>query len=348
MCGIVGFYAFNDALPISKTILAEMRDTMFTRGPDDAGLYMSQENGNTIGLAHRRLSIIDLSIRGHQPMEADDGSCLIVFNGEIFNFEELRTVLKKTGRYCFRSSSDTEVLLYSIKEWGIEGCLSRIRGMYSFGFFNREDWSLTLVRDPLGVKPLYYIQTSWGISFASEIKALLKIPGFTREINLEALAHYLTFANSPAPQTMFRGVKKLEAGCYLHIDQKGKCTQKRYWDSSFFKPIEVMNELECVQDIRKLFRQAVSRRMVSDVPFGVFLSGGVDSSVVAALLYKAIGDQLIPILVDIGLLRMNEAQEVREAFEEAFDEIDSSKDYSEETSTRLAVMKPESSILVIS
>lgn len=285
MCGIVGFFSKDTVSPIDEMALARMRDTMVSRGPDDAGLRIFSENEKTVGLAHRRLSIIDLSPRGHQPMGSADESSWIVFNGEIFNFMELRNELLGTGKYDFRSESDTEVLLYAVKEWGLDGCLKRLRGMYAFGLFDKKDWSLTLVRDPLGVKPLYYMQTAWGIAFASEIKALLEIPGTPKEINSAALYHYLTFANAPAPQTLFKGINKLEAGCFMKIDRSGAVSQERYWDPSSFQPsTEIMDEKECVEEIQRLLRQAVARRMVSDVPFGVFLSGGVDSSLNVALM----------------------------------------------------------------
>jgi asparagine synthase (glutamine-hydrolysing) len=218
-------------------------------------------------------------------MVTEDGALWIVFNGEIFNFMDLRKDLERTGKYVFRSASDTEVLLYAVREWGIKGCLERIRGMYAFGILDLADWSLTLVRDPLGVKPLYYMQAPWGVAFASEIKALLEIPGMSREIDFQSLSHYLTFANAPAPRTMFRGIRKLEAGCLLRIDRSGALSQVRYWDpATFAPPTGSMDERECVEEIRRLLRQAVTRRMVSDVPFGVFLSGGVDSSLNVALM----------------------------------------------------------------
>jgi asparagine synthase (glutamine-hydrolysing) len=284
MCGIVG--VFDPAgQGIAEQDLAVMRDSMVSRGPDDAGLFVHRDSGLFVGLGHRRLSIIDLSPLGRQPMSTADGRLWIVFNGEIFNYRELRKLLSKSGRYVFRSQTDTEVILYGVREWGLEGCLKRLRGMYAFALFDKTDGSLTLVRDPLGVKPLYYSRQAVGLVFASEIKAILAGPGAKPVLNTEALYHYLTFANAPAPLTFFEGIKKLEAGTYLRIDRRGEVTQTRFWDpAAFVLPNKAMMEQEAVGELRRLLRQSVARRMVSDVPFGAFLSGGVDSSLNVALM----------------------------------------------------------------
>ncbi len=288
MCGIVGVFSLNASQPLSEISLARMRDQMEHRGPDDAGIFLYNDNSLSLGLGHRRLSIIDLSSLGHQPMSTADETLWIVFNGEIFNYQELRQELLQTGRHIFRSKTDTEVILYGVREWGLEGCLKRIRGMYAFALFDKEEHSLTLVRDPVGVKPLYYTQDSNTIVFASEIKAILAKPGFQKNIDETALYHYLTFANSPAPATLFEGVKKLEAGMYLKIDRMGQANRVRYWDPTKFKPENTgSSELTHIEEVRRLLRQSVRRRMVSDVPFGVFLSGGVDSSLNVALMAES-------------------------------------------------------------
>jgi len=284
MCGIVGAFSTESGWSLSEPELCTMRETMVHRGPDDAGVFIHRDDHLFVGLGHRRLSIIDLSPLGHQPMSSADGSLMIVFNGEIFNYQELRAELV-AGGCSFRSDSDTEVLLSSIREWGLETTLKRIRGMYAFALFDLRDRSLTLVRDPLGVKPLYLHRQGKTIAFASEIKALLAMPGMQRELNHQSLYHYLTFANAPAPETFFSGITKLEAGCWLRVDSNGIIEQKQYWDSSSFtahkKPL---SEQGYVEEVRRLLRQSVARRMVSDVPFGVFLSGGVDSSLNVALM----------------------------------------------------------------
>jgi|CXWL01.1.fsa_nt_gi asparagine synthase (glutamine-hydrolysing) len=290
MCGIVGFVAHTEQKSLSEAQLIVMRDRMISRGPDDAGTSLHRQDGLWVGLAHRRLSIIDLSPLGHQPMSTADGTLRIVFNGEIFNYQELRTSLLQTGRYTFHSKSDTEVLLYAVREWGLEGCLHRIRGMYAFALYDQLAGTLTLVRDPLGVKPLYFRQEQGRLLFASEIKAILAAPDVPRTINDQALYHYLTFANVPAPLTMFEGISKLEAGTYLTFDRQGQATQVRYWDPTAFAPSRMLlSEQDYIAELRGLLRQSVARRMVSDVPFGVFLSGGVDSSLNVALMAELLG-----------------------------------------------------------
>jgi asparagine synthase (glutamine-hydrolysing) len=285
MCGIVGFVSHAEQMSLSEAQLITMRDRMFSRGPDDAGICLHRQDGLWVGMAHRRLSIIDLSPLGHQPMSTGDGALWIVLNGEIFNYQELKTLLVETGRYTFQSKSDTEVLLYAVREWGLEGCLHRIRGMYAFALYDKLAGTLTLVRDPLGVKPLYYRPEQGQLLFASEIKAILAAPDVPRAINDRALYHYLTFANVPAPLTMFEGIFKLESGTYLSVDRKGQTTQVRYWDPTTFAPSPtLLSEQDCISEVRRLLRQSVARRMVSDVPFGVFLSGGVDSSLNVALM----------------------------------------------------------------
>ncbi len=285
MCGIVGFMAQDADSALTERTLAIMRDQMTHRGPDDGGVYVRREGASTIGLGHRRLSIIDLSPLGHQPMSTADGSLWIVFNGEIFNYRELRAELPKNVQAQFRSQTDTEVILYGIREWGLEGCLRRLRGMYAFALYDAEPGTLTLVRDPLGVKPLYYTRDRGRVAFASEIKALAAMPGFKPAINVQSLYHYLTFANAPAPDTFFEGVSKLEAGTYLTCDGQGRIRQQRYWNPASFQPGSgSLTEQDYVDELRRLLRQSVRRRMVSDVPFGVFLSGGVDSSLNVALM----------------------------------------------------------------
>lgn len=285
MCGIVGFVAQNAASGLTERVLSTMRERIRHRGPDDAGIEIYDGGEVVVGFGHRRLSIIDLSPLGRQPMSTADGSLTIVFNGEIFNYRELRAELSEASRSQFRSQTDTEVILYAVREWGLERCLQRLRGMYAFALFDKQDHSMTLVRDPLGVKPVYYMQQRGILSFASEIKALLALPGMKPVINNQSLYHYLTFASAPAPDTFFEGISKLEAGTYLRVDRHGVTHQRRYWDPTAFKPDSVArSEHEYVDELRRLLRQSVRRRMVSDVPFGVFLSGGVDSSLNVALM----------------------------------------------------------------
>ena len=285
MCGIVGVFTNNDKAIVSEPELIAMRDTMVHRGPDDKGIHFKKTEQYFLGMAHRRLSILDLSPNGRQPMSIDSGRYIVVFNGEIFNFKELREELKISGSYIFKSDSDTEVLLYSIKEWGLEGALERFRGMYAFALFDSTMMTLTLVRDPLGVKPLYYYQTDRAIVFASEIKAILSYPFIDKQINEISLYHYLTFANSPSPHTFFKGIQKLQAGTYLQLDLNWRARSNYFWDPSLYQPDTTdKSESEYTEELLTLLRQSVERRMVSDVPFGVFLSGGVDSSLNVALM----------------------------------------------------------------
>jgi asparagine synthase (glutamine-hydrolysing) len=284
MCGLVGVYSWRGDVAIDEAVIRAMRDSMAHRGPDDAGIFLQQGTNVRVGLGHRRLAILDLSSRGHQPMAGADELSWIVFNGEIFNFKELREALKCTGRHHFHTETDTEVVLHAIQEWGLQPALKKFRGMYAFALFDRQEQTVTLVRDPLGVKPLYYREDRGSILFASEIKAILLHPEVERTLDVKALGYYLTFANTPAPFTLFNGIKKLEAGCYMKIDAAGTKEYRRYWDPTHIVPKTQMQEGDCVAEIRRLLRQAVARRMVSDVPFGVFLSGGVDSSLNVALM----------------------------------------------------------------
>lgn len=262
---------------------------MVHRGPDDAGSFLYIDGDLHVGLGHRRLSILDLSERGRQPMATSDGNLVIAFNGEIFNYKELAKDLAETRGCRFVSGTDTEVLLLAVLEWGLEETLERVRGMYAFVLFDRQKQNVTLVRDPLGVKPLYYRLSPSGIVFASEIKAILAAPDAEATINLAALSHYLTFSNVPPPDTLFLGVKKLESGSWLRLDGDGVETRGRYWDPARFNTSTTgITEEDCVAELRRLLRQSVVRRMVSDVPFGAFLSGGLDSSLNVALMAEVL------------------------------------------------------------
>ncbi|HXW68851.1 MAG TPA: hypothetical protein VEJ88_04520, partial [Dissulfurispiraceae bacterium] len=237
MCGIVGVFSQRPGFSLPDADLIRMRDSMQHRGPDDAGVYAGYDGGYYIGLGHRRLSILDLSPLGHQPMSTSDGRLWLSYNGEVFNFQSLRTQLEQTGKYEFRSKTDTEVILYAVREWGLEGALRRFRGMFAFAMYDRQDHSLTLVRDALGIKPLYYYIDNGVVVFASEIKAILAFPGFEKQIDSQALFHYLTFANTPAPGSLFKGLQKLEAGTYKTFDREGSSTSVRYWDPSLFRSV---------------------------------------------------------------------------------------------------------------
>ena len=283
MCGIVGTYAFaENSPPVDRDLMVKMRDTMTHRGPDGAGLWISDDK--RIGLGFRRLAIIDLSEEAMQPMCNEDESLWVVFNGEIYNHEEIRVELEKLGGHQWRTDhSDTEVVLHAFEQWGID-CLEKFRGMFSFALWDARKQELWLVRDRIGIKPLYFGIQNGRITFASEIKALLQDPSQKRIVHEEAFYHYLSFLTTPAPQTLFDGIKKLPGGTWLRVAKNGQIDERRYWDVwDHTKPLVGVPEAEIAEMILAELRTAVQLRKVSDVPVGVFLSGGIDSSTNAAL-----------------------------------------------------------------
>ncbi|MCB4755584.1 MAG: asparagine synthase (glutamine-hydrolyzing) [Elusimicrobia bacterium] len=283
MCGLLGIFRTRGANgPIDQNLLIRMRDTMVHRGPDDAGVFVSPDNN--IGLAHRRLSIIDLSSLASQPMFNEDGSLGIVFNGEIYNHAEIRPLLEKRGRRFKTDHSDTEVILKGYEEWG-EDVLPRLRGMFAFAIWDKKKRNVWLARDRMGVKPLYYTDVNGMFLFASEIKAILEYPGVKRTCHERAFYDFLTFLVSPPPQTLFENIYKLPAGHTLTIDGNGQKTIKRYWHPfSGVTSLPDVKEEEWTEKIISTLRESIRYRMVSDVNFGVFLSGGIDSSTNVALM----------------------------------------------------------------
>ncbi|MBU2604952.1 MAG: asparagine synthase (glutamine-hydrolyzing) [Alphaproteobacteria bacterium] len=291
MCGITGVFNYKNTSPVDRDVLLAMRDVMVHRGPDGGGEWMSQDG--RIAFGHRRLSIIDLSETANQPMH--DGTGLTVtFNGEIYNHALLRQELRQAGMQFKTDHSDTEVLLHGFRHWGFQGLLQRIEGDFAFAIWDDKKRKLSLARDRIGVKPLCFSAVDGAFVFASEIKSLLEHPAVGRAIDPMALYHYLSFLTSPAPQTMFKGIWKLPAGHWLEVEE-GKLTSGRYWDAVPGKgidPSETRNlsdkalEEFYVTGIRSRLEDAVAKRMMSDVPVGVFLSGGVDSSTNVALMSK--------------------------------------------------------------
>lgn len=283
MCGIAGTLSLaNDSAAVSLPTLAAMRDAMSHRGPDGTGSWISPDG--RVGLAHRRLSIIDLSSPAGQPMANEDGLLQIVFNGEIYNHAEIRRELEARGGHTWKTDhSDTEVILHAFEEWGID-CLHRFRGMFAFALWDGRRRELWLVRDRIGIKPLYWSQHHGRLNFASEIKALLQDPGQAREVHPEALYHFLSFLTTPAPQTLFAGIQKLPAGTWMRVTASGEIEQRKYWDVwDHTTPLTSQSEAEIAERVLDTLRTAVKYRKVSDVPVGVFLSGGIDSSTNAAL-----------------------------------------------------------------
>ncbi|MFN3739294.1 MAG: asparagine synthase (glutamine-hydrolyzing) [Thermodesulfovibrionales bacterium] len=278
MCGILGIIDYNG---IDEALLKEMRDTMSHRGPDTSGLWINPNK--TVGLAHRRLSILDLSEAGGQPMSDDERRVWITYNGEIYNFKEIRKELEKKG-YTFKSNTDTEVIINAYKEWAID-CLQRFNGMFAFGIYDDKEKILFLARDRVGKKPLYYSQHNGRFVFASEIKAILKDKSLPREIDLRALNFYLTFGYIPGELCIFKWIKKLPPShamiYYLNTCQKNIWS---YWDAPQPMIERVSSEDELLEELEMLLKDAVRLRMISDVPLGAFLSGGVDSSLVVAMM----------------------------------------------------------------
>ncbi|HEV2474353.1 MAG TPA: asparagine synthase (glutamine-hydrolyzing) [Chthonomonadales bacterium] len=283
MCGIVGALSFKgSSFEVCESFLQPMRDEMVHRGPDGAGIWISADA--RIGLGFRRLAIIDLSPAADQPMSNEDGSIQLVFNGEIYNHADIRKELLAIGGHCWKTDhSDTEVIVHAFEEWGID-CLQKMRGMFAMAIWDGRKRQLWLVRDRIGIKPLYYSIHSGRLCFASEIKALLRDPGQSREVDEESFYHYLSFLVSPAPRTLFRGVNKLPGGSWMRIDEDGAVTEQRYWDAlKSASPLTELSDCDIASRLLATLRESVQLRKVSDVPVGVFLSGGLDSSTNAAL-----------------------------------------------------------------
>ena len=292
MCGIAGIFIRSGEAAVSERMLTLMRDSMRHRGPDGGANWIDKRA--RIGLAHRRLSIIDLSAAASQPMANEDGTVMVVFNGEIWNHLSLRKELLSRGHRFITDHSDTEVIVHGYEEWGIDGLLRRLDGDLAIGIWDSQERELCLVRDRIGIKPLYFSFTGSSFLFASEIKAILQHPDIVRDIEPAAISHYLSFLVTPAPLTLFKGIFKLPAGFYLRI-RETEFQAVRYWDAipgAGIPPSEIAglseNALEdfYVQGISDRLRRAVEKRMMSDVPFGVFLSGGVDSSTNVALMQQ--------------------------------------------------------------
>jgi asparagine synthase (glutamine-hydrolysing) len=283
MCGIVGAFGFEqNTMRLTSSYITQMRDTMVHRGPDGAGTWISPDG--RIGFGFRRLAIIDLSEAANQPMCNEDGSLWIVFNGEIYNHADIRAELERIGGHIWKTDhSDTEVILHAFEQWGID-CVEKFRGMFAFGLWDVRQRQLWLVRDRIGIKPLYYSFHHGRLTFASEIKALLQDPEQERSVDEESFYHFLSFLTTPAPKTLFRGIHKLPAGTWLRVKSDGNTEERRYWDVwNHTQPLLNLSEDDIAERIREELRIAVKLRKVSDVPVGVFLSGGIDSSVNAAL-----------------------------------------------------------------
>ena len=289
MCGITGILARSDHFAHDEATVTAMRETIVHRGPDDGGSWTDPRH--RVALGHRRLSIVDLSPAGHQPMGNEDGSVWIAYNGEVYNHVALRAELEAKG-HVFRSHADTEAILHLWEEEGIR-CVERLEGMFAFAIWDSGKRELFLARDRLGVKPLYYADTPGGLVFGSEIKALLAHPQISPDLDEEAFFHYLTFVCTPAPLTMFKGISKLAPAERMLVKADGRIVRDTYWSpmsADADAQVAGRSDQELQDRLMELLRDSVDKRMMSDVPFGVFLSGGVDSSTNVALMSELTDD----------------------------------------------------------
>ena len=315
MCRIAGFQDFNyKANYDMESVILDMRDTLIHGGPDDAGVFISHPD--SFALAHRRLSILDLSSSGHQPMQFEN--LVIVYNGEVYNFKEIRIELENEG-YDFKSDSDTEVILKAYHRWRFD-CVQKFRGMWAFAIRDKQEKKLILCRDRIGVKPLYWYYQDGLFMFASELKAFHQHPLFKKEINELALSLFLQYGYIKAPDSIFKNVYKLEPGNFLILNDNGGITKYRYWDvrdyflsgqQKRFSP----DEKDIIDEAEKILTESFQLRLVSDVPVGVFLSGGIDSSLVTALLQKNSSKPLKTFTIGFHEQDFNEAHWARKVAE---------------------------------
>ncbi|MBW2076845.1 MAG: asparagine synthase (glutamine-hydrolyzing) [Deltaproteobacteria bacterium] len=281
MCGICGFIVDQkDSSYDWAGTLQVMTRRLVHRGPDSEGYHCTRTSGSVVGLGHRRLSVIDLSEQANQPLGNEDDSVLIVFNGEIYNYKELTEELKGKG-HRFKSHSDTEAIIHLYEDRG-DRCVDRLRGMFAFALWDQIKGRLLLARDPMGIKPLFYVLKDGNFYFASEIKALLAIDEVSRDMDITALDHYFTYGYIPGSYTIFRDIKKLPPASYMVLES-GEITITSYWAIQYLPKTELRDEA-LSEALLDTFMKAVKRHLVSDVPVGVFLSGGVDSSIIAALM----------------------------------------------------------------
>jgi asparagine synthase (glutamine-hydrolysing) len=314
MCGISGFLGPVDSRDESLAVLRRMADSIMHRGPDDDGYWLDEKAG--IGFGHRRLAIVDLSPAGHQPMWSESGRYVISYNGEIYNFRELRAQLENAGR-SFRGHSDTEVMLAAIDEWGVAPAVERFNGMFVFSLWDVAQQVLYLGRDRVGKKPLYYGWFGNTFLFASELKALRLHPAFRGDVDRNVLALYMRHNYVPGPYSIYEGVKKLPPGCLLEVSRSTRDSVPR----PFWSPLEVSRsalaspwrggEDEALDQLDALLRDAVALRMVADVPLGAFLSGGIDSSMIVALMQAQASTPVKSFTVGFHESEYNEAESAK-------------------------------------
>ncbi len=315
MCGIAGYIDFTKKS--TPDLCRKMGNALVHRGPDDEGQFFEENESAQIGFAHQRLSIIDTSSAGHQPMKLTNESLVIVFNGEIYNYKEVKNTLENLG-HNFSSNSDTEVVLYAWKQWG-EACIDRFKGMFAFAVFDKIKNKVFLVRDRVGVKPLYLYQKGGLLLFGSELKALMQHPKFEKKIDISSTALYMQYGYYPEPYTVFEDCIKLKAGHLMTVDLSSqKATRTAYWSlTSHFYSSQNRNkpEEEVLEEVEQLLTQSFKHRMVADVPVGVFLSGGYDSTAVTALLQKGSNQQLNTFTIGFEEEKYNEAPHAKKVAE---------------------------------
>lgn len=275
MCGIAGILKLNGE-PVSREALQRMTDAIAHRGPDGEGYYIDRG----LGLGHRRLAILDLSSNGSQPMQNLQKNLVISYNGEIYNFQEIRKELETHG-YSFRSATDTEVILYAYAHWG-DQCVHKFNGMFAFAIWNRTNQELFLARDRYGIKPLYYIFTNNTFIFASEIKAIIASQLYIPSVDTEALTEYLTFQNFFTDRNLFKNIKILQPGHYLKVRKNANLEYHQYWDYNFSEPVDI-SEQDAIDQLTQYFESAVKRQLIADVPVSTYLSGGIDSGLITLI-----------------------------------------------------------------
>ena len=326
MCGISGVFGHGNVQSLSH-LVKTMRDSLVHRGPDDAGIWVSADDN--IAFGHRRLSVIDLSAQGHQPMLSKDGRYVIVFNGEIYNHKILRQEIEREGAISWHGHSDTEVMLEALSRWGIKQALTKFVGMFAIALFDREERKLHLIRDRMGEKPLYYGWCAGAFIFSSELKALRKYPGFVGEIDRDVLALYLRHMAVPDPFTIYQGIYKLQPGCRMSLDLDcainchngfmpnapfsiNGLDLSRWW--SLHDIVEssqgslIADEAGALEQLESRLRDSVRLQSLADVPLGTFLSGGVDSSLITALMQAESSSPINTFTIGFHEKKYNEAE----------------------------------------
>jgi len=313
MCGICGFYSNNNH---DFNIIKKMNNIMEHRGPDGKGIFQEiTKNGRHMAFGHRRLAILELSDLGNQPMINEEGNVVVIFNGEIYNYKDISHELKNEG-YEIQSNCDTEIVLKAYERWGIN-CINKFNGMFAIAIYNKNKEEIYLVRDRIGIKPIYYFYDDKNFVFASELKAIMQFPNFKKEINFKSLELYLINQYIPAPYTIFENTYKLEPGNYMKIG-KNNVSVKKYWSIDEEQILDTKkkytkkDEEEYIEKLETLIKDAVKSRMISDVPIGSFLSGGVDSSLISAIMQDLSEKPIKTFTIGFDKKKYNEAEYAKE------------------------------------